>query len=208
MLIGYARVSKSDGSQNLDLQRDELIKVGVDKKMIYEEYASGKREGRPILDSCLKALRPNEDTLVVWKLDRLGRNLRHLIEIVQTLETQNIGFQVLTGKGSCIDTTTASGKMIFAIFAALSEYERELISERTKAGLKAARARGRKGGRKFIMTKTKLTLASKALKDRDTSINELCKELSITRYTLYRYLSPEGEFRDYAHKLISVKINA
>ncbi|WP_039458346.1 recombinase family protein [Candidatus Jidaibacter acanthamoebae] len=205
MLIGYARVSKSDGSQNLDLQRDELIKAGVDKKRIYEEYASGKREDRPVLDNCLKALRPKEDTLVVWKLDRLGRNLRHLIEIVQDLETQGIGFQVLTGKGSCIDTTTASGKMIFAIFAALSEYERELISERTKAGLKAARARGRKGGRKFIMTRTKLNIARTALKDPDTNINELCKELRITRYTLYRYLSPEGELREYAHKLISME---
>ena len=202
MLIGYARVSKSDGGQNLDLQKDALIKAGIEPDMIYEEYASGKREDRPVLNSCLKALRPN-DTLIVWKLDRLGRNLYHLIEIVQNLEKQSIGFQVLTGKGSCIDTTTASGKMVFAIFAALSEYERELISERTKAGLKAARARGRKGGRKFIMTTTKLNIARSALKDSDTNINELCKELSITRYTLYRYLSPDGELRDYAHKLIS-----
>jgi DNA invertase Pin-like site-specific DNA recombinase len=207
MLIGYARVSKSDGSQNIDLQKDELVNAGVNSKMIYEEYASGKRESRPVLENCLKALRPKEDILIVWKLDRLGRNLHHLIEIVQNLETQNIGFQVLTGKGSCIDTSTASGKMMFGIFAALSEYERELISERTKAGLKAARARGRKGGRRFIMTRTKLNIASAALKNRDTSINELCKELNITRYTLYRYLSPDGELRDYANKLIS-SVNA
>lgn len=205
MLIGYARVSKSDGSQNISLQRDELLKAGVDKKMIYEEYASGKRESRTVLDNCLKALRPNEDILVVWKLDRLGRNLQHLIEIVKNLEKHGIGFQVLTGKGSCIDTVTASGKMVFAIFAALSEYERELIVERTKAGLKAARARGRKGGRRFTMTKTKLHMASAALKNRKTKINELCKELSITRYTLYRYISPEGELRDYAHKLMSLE---
>ena len=205
MLIGYARVSKSDGSQNINLQKDALIKAGVNPKNIYEEYASGKRESRPVLYSCLKALRGKEDTLVVWKLDRLGRNLYHLIEIVQNLEMQDIGFQVLTGKGSCIDTSTASGKMIFSIFGALSEYERELISERTKAGLEAARARGRKGGRKFIMTKVKLTIASSALKNRETSINELCKELSITRYTLYRYLSPSGELREYAHKLLSIE---
>lgn len=149
MLIGYARVSKSDGSQNIDLQKDALIKAGVHPKNIYEEYASGQRESRPILDSCLKASKNKEDTLIVWKLDRLGRNLYHLIEIVRNLDMQNIGFQVLTEKGSCIDTSTASGKMIFSIFGALSEYERELIGERTKAGLKAARARSRKGGRKF-----------------------------------------------------------
>ena len=202
MLVGYVRVSKSDG--NLDLQKDALIKAGVDPKMIYEEYASGKREDRPQLSSCIKALRPGEDTLVVWKLDRLGRNLKHLINIVQELEQQNIGLRVLTGKGACIETNSASGRMIFAIFAALSEYERELISERTRAGLKAARARGRKGGRKFLMTKTKLNIARNALQSRDTSINELCNELKITRYTLYRYLSPEGELRDYGHKLLAM----
>lgn len=202
MLVGYARVSKSDG--NLDLQKDELIKAGVDKKRIYEEFASGKREDRPELANCLKALRPGEDTLVVWKLDRLGRNLKHLINIVQQLEEQNIGLKVLTGKGACIETESASGRMIFAIFAALAEYERELISERTRAGLKAARARGRKGGRKFIMTKTKLNIAQAALRNRDTSINELCSELKITRYTLYRYLSPEGELRDYGRKLLDM----
>ena len=205
MLIGYARVSKSDGSQNIDLQKDALIKAGVNPKNIYEEYASGKSEARPILDSCLKALRDKEDTLIVWKLDRLGRNLYHLIEIVRQLELQKVGFQVITGKGSCIDTATASGRMIFSIFGALSEYERELISERTKAGLKAARARGRKGGRKFIMTKAKLKIASSALKNRETSINDLCKELNITRYTLYRYLSPSGELRDYANKLLFIE---
>lgn len=202
MLVGYARVSKSDG--NLDLQKDELIKAGVDKKRIYEEFASGKREDRPELANCLKALRPGEDTLVVWKLDRLGRNLKHLINIVQQLEEQTIGLKVLTGKGACIETESASGRMIFAIFAALAEYERELISERTRAGLKAARARGRKGGRKFIMTKTKLNIAQAALRNRDTSINELCSELKITRYTLYRYLSPEGELRDYGRKLLDM----
>lgn len=202
MLVGYARVSKSDG--NLDLQKDELIKAGVDKKRIYEEFASGKREDRPELANCLKALRPGEDTLVVWKLDRLGRNLKHLINIVQQLEEQTIGLKVLTGKGACIETESTSGRMIFAIFAALAEYERELISERTRAGLKAARARGRKGGRKFIMTKTKLNIAQAALRNRDTSINELCSELKITRYTLYRYLSPEGELRDYGRKLLDM----
>ncbi|NRB11597.1 MAG: recombinase family protein [Rickettsiaceae bacterium] len=200
MLIGYARVSKTDG--NLDLQKDALITAGVPKAKIYEEHASGKREDRPELISCLKSLRNNEDTLVVWKLDRLGRSLHHLIEIVQELEKRKIGLKVLEGKGACIETTTASGRMIFAIFAALSEYERELIRERTRAGLKAARARGRKGGRKFVMNKTKLMIAQNALKNRETPISELCDELQITRYTLYRYLSPEGQYRDYAQKLL------
>ena len=173
MLIGYARVSKSDGSQNIDLQKDALIKAGVNPKNIYEEYASGKREARPILDSCLKALRDNEDTLIVWKLDRLGRNLYHLIEIVRQLELQKVGFQVITGKGFCIDTSTASGKMIFSIFGALSEYERELISERTKAGLNAARARGRKGGRKFIITKANSLLGWNPKYDLSTGLEEI-----------------------------------
>lgn len=202
MLVGYTRISKSDG--NLDLQKDSLVSAGVSADKIYEEFASGKREDRPELKQCLKSLRDGEDTLVIWKLDRLGRNLRHLIEIVQELEQRKIGLRILTGKGACIETTTASGRMVFAIFAALSEYERELIKERTKAGLKVARARGRKGGRKFVMTKTKLMMARSALQNRDTKINDLCTELKITRYTLYRYLSPEGELRDYGHKLLSM----
>lgn len=201
MLVGYARVSKSEG--NLDLQKDNLISAGVSSDKIYEEYASGKSEDRPELKQCLKSLRDGEDTLVIWKLDRLGRNLKHLIEIVQELEIRKIGLSILTGKGSCIETNTPSGKMIFSIFAALAEYERELIKERTKAGLKAARARGRKGGRKFIMTKTKLMMARSGLQNRDTKINDLCEELKITRYTLYRYLSPEGNLRDYGHKLLA-----
>ena len=202
MLVGYTRISKSDG--NLDLQKDSLVSAGVSADKIYEEFASGKREDRPELKQCLKSLRDGEDTLVIWKLDRLGRNLRHLIEIVQELEQRKIGLRILTGKGACIETTTASGRMVFVIFAALSEYERELIKERTKAGLKAARARGRKGGRKFVMTKTKLMMARSALQNRDTKINDLCTELKITRYTLYRYLSPEGELRDYGNKLLSM----
>jgi DNA invertase Pin-like site-specific DNA recombinase len=105
MLVGYARVSKSDG--NLDLQKDSLISEGILSEKIYEEYVSGKSEDRPELKQCLKSLRDGEDTLVVWKLDRLGRNLRHLIEIVQELEQRKIGLKVLTGKGSCIETTTA-----------------------------------------------------------------------------------------------------
>jgi DNA invertase Pin-like site-specific DNA recombinase len=152
MLIGYARVSKTDGSQVLDLQRDALLKAGVAATRIYQDEASGKRDGRPGLVACLKALRKG-DVLVVWKLDRLGRDLRHLVNTAQDLADHRIGLKVLAGQGAEIDTTTAGGKLIFGIFAALAEFERELIRERARAGLAAARARGRKGGRRFDLTK-------------------------------------------------------
>jgi len=143
---------------------------------------------------------------VVWKLDRLGRDLKHLIDIVYELKTREVGFKVLAGQGAEIDTTTANGRLIFSIFASLAEYERELISERTKAGLASARARGRKGGRKYKMTPTKLYLAQGAMGKANTKISELCKELGITRQTLYRHVDPNGELRADAHKLIAQKI--
>ena len=127
MLIGYIRVSKADGSQSTDLQRDALLAAGVDQAHLYEDQASGKREDRPGLTSCLKALREG-DTLMVWKLDRLGRNLRHLINTVHDLTARGVGLKVLTGQGAAIDTTSAAGKLVFGIFAALAEFERELIS--------------------------------------------------------------------------------
>ncbi|WP_425441650.1 recombinase family protein [Sinomonas mesophila] len=128
MLVGYVRVSKADGSQTTDLQCDALLAAGVDPEAVYEDRASGKRDDRPELAACLKALR-NGDTLVVWKLDRLGRDLRHLVNIVHDLTERGIGLKVLTGQGAAIDTTTASGKLVFGIFAALAEFERELIRE-------------------------------------------------------------------------------
>ncbi len=139
MLVGYVRVSKADGSQTTDLQRDALSAAGVDDAQLYEDRASGKKDDRPQLIACLKALRSG-DTLIVWKLDRLGRDLRHLVNIVHDLTERGVGLKVLTGQGAAIDTTTASGKLVFGIFAALAEFERELISERTKAGLASARA--------------------------------------------------------------------
>jgi Resolvase, N terminal domain len=139
MLIGYMRVSKADGSQTTDLQRDALLNAGVDAAHLYEDQASGRLDARPGLLAVLKALRTG-DTLVVWKLDRLGRDLRHLINTVHDLTERGVGLKVLTGQGAAIDTTTPAGKLIFGIFAALAEFERELIAERTKAGLAAARA--------------------------------------------------------------------
>ena len=195
MLVGYMRVSKADGSQSTDLQRDALAAAGVGPGQLYEDKASGKKDDRPELTSCLKALRDHEDTLLVWKLDRLGRNLRHLVNIVHDLTGRGIGLKVLTGQGAAIDTTTASGKLVFGIFAALAEFERELISERTLAGLASARARGRTGGRPYKMTPAKLRLAMASMGKPDTKVSALCTELGITRQTLYRHVSPTGELR-------------
>ena len=142
MLIGYARVSKTDGSQSLDLQRDALRAAGVDDAVnVYHDLASGVRDDRPGLDSCLRALRKG-DVLVVWKLDRLGRNLAHLVNTVQDLSTRGVGLRVLAGQGAQIDTTTAGGRLVFGIFAALAEFERELIR-----GTHRGRAQGRTGPR-------------------------------------------------------------
>ena len=204
MLVGYMRVSKADGSQVLDLQRDALVAAGVTARHLYEDQASGKRDDRPGLEACLKSLREG-DTLIVWKLDRLGRNLRHLVNTIHDLMERRIGFRVLTGQGANIDTTTASGRLVFGIFAALAEFERELIRERTIAGLSSARARGRKGGRPYTMTPAKLRMAQAAMAKRDTKVGELCQELGVTRQTLYRFVGPKGELRADGSKLLKRK---
>ena len=195
MLIGYIRVSKADGSQVVDLQKDALLDAGVKPEHLYEDLASGRRDDRPGLAACLKALREG-DTLVVWKLDRLGRDLRHLVNTVHDLTGRGVGFRVLTGQGAQIDTTTAQGKLVFGIFAALAEFERELIVERTKAGLLAARSRGRRGGRPYKVTPAKLRLARAAMADQETNVGDLCHELGVTRQTLYRHVGPAGELRE------------
>lgn len=201
MLIGYMRVSKSDGSQTTNLQQDALIAAGVKEDNIYEDRASGRLDARPGLDAMLKAIREG-DTLVIWKLDRLGRNLRHLVNTIYDLTTRGIGLRVLTGHGASIDTTTPAGKLVFGIFAALAEFERELISERTKAGLASARARGRKGGAPFKMTAARLRLAMAAMGQPETKVGDLCRELRVSRQTLYRYVGPDGSLRDDGRKLL------
>lgn len=203
MLIGYARVSKADGSQSLDLQHDALRAAGVERDNIYDDLASGGRDDRLGLTACLKSLRDG-DVLVVWKLDRLGRSLAHLVNTVKELSDRKIGLRVLTGKGAQIDTTTASGRMVFGIFATLAEFERDLIRERTMAGLASARARGRKGGRKFALTKAQVRLAQAAMAQRDTSVSDLCKELGIERVTLYRYVGPKGGLRDHGKHVLGL----
>ena len=201
MLIGYMRVSKADGSQVLDMQRDALIAAGVTVEHIYEDLASGSLDERPGLASCLKALR-HGDTLLVWKLDRLGRNLRHLVNTVHELTGNGVGFQVLTGHGASINTQTPEGKLVFGIFAALAEFERALVSERTKVGLASARARGHKGGGQYKMTTAKLRLAMAAMGKKETVVSALCKELGVTRQTLYRHIGPDGILRQDGQKLM------
>ena len=178
--IGYARVSTDD--QHLDLQRDALQQAGC--CVIYEEAASGKNTTRPALEQCRKALRAG-DTLVVWRLDRLGRSLPDLVQIVTDLEQRGIGFESLTEK---IETGSAAGKLIFHVFAALAEFERGLIRERTQAGLAAARARGRAGGRKPKLDEQRVREIKALLRDPDIQISEVARRYGISRTTLYKYV--------------------
>ena len=191
MLIGYVRVSKADGSQTLEPQRDALLAGGVDPSRIYDDLASGRHDARPGLTACLKALQPG-NTLVIWKLDRLGRDLRHLVITAEDLRSRGIGLKVLTGAGAQIDTTTANGRLAFGIFAAFAEFERELITERTRAGLAAARARGRLGGRPRKMDRSTLQMAMAAMSDRKAVAAEVAKRLGITTTTLYHYINGDG----------------
>jgi DNA invertase Pin-like site-specific DNA recombinase len=205
MLIGYARVSKSDGTQVLDLQRDALIAAGVAEDRIYADTQSGSRhDNRPGLNSCLKALQPG-NTLVVWKLDRLGRNLKDLINMVEEFNNKNIGLKVLTGQGAKIDTTTPHGRLVFGVFAALAEFERELIIERTKAGLAAARARGRLGGRPRKMDIPTLKMAMSAMSDITANATNIAKRLGISTATLYEYVNGDGSPKEKATKILESK---
>jgi len=201
MFIGYIRVSKNDGSQNLDLQQDALIASGVNKNRIYQDMVSGKKEIRPGLQACLKALQPS-DVLVVWKLDRLGRDLKHLILIVDDLRQRDVGFKVLTGHDAQIDTSTPNGRLVFGLFATLAEYERELIIERTNAGLKAARARGRMGGRPRKMNGATLRMAMAAMADSSSIALDVAKQLRISTATLYSYVNSDGSLKELGTKIL------
>ncbi|WP_374962226.1 recombinase family protein [Spongiibacter tropicus] len=176
MLIGYARVSTAD--QQTDLQLDALNRAGCEK--VYQENVSSVSKARPQLEECIRSLRSG-DTLVVWRLDRLGRSLKDLVTIIGELEDRGIGFQSLT---ESIDTTTAGGRLIFHIFGSLAEFERNLIRERTVAGLAAARARGRKGGRKPKMTPQDIRKAAAMLLDPTMTKTEVAKHFRVSRVTL------------------------
>jgi DNA invertase Pin-like site-specific DNA recombinase len=203
MLVGYMRVSKSDGTQTLDLQRDALLTAGVAPERIYADRASGRKDDRPGLATCLQALQPG-DTLVVWKLDRLGRNLKHLVSVVDDLQQRQVGFKVLAAVGVQIDTTTANGRLVFGIFAALAEFEAELIRERTRAGLAAARARGRRGGRPRKMTQEALRTAMAAMRDQTTSARTVARRLGINTTTLYMYVNRDGSLKQAGQALLTL----
>ncbi len=199
--IGYMRVSKSDGSQTLDLQRQPLLDAGVRPDDLYEDYASGKFDDRPGLNTCLAALMEG-DTLVIWKLDRLGRNLKHLIEIIEDLNKRKIGLKVITEQ---YDTTTAHGMLIFNIFANIAQYERALIIERTQAGLAAARARGRCGGRPRKIDVQKLRLIVTAMQDKTTNITHLAQNFNIKREVVYSYVRADGTLTERGKKLMQIE---
>lgn len=187
MLIGYARVST--GEQNLDLQIDALKQAGCER--IFADQLSGVKMNRPQLIEALKILRAG-DMLLVWRLDRFSRSIKDLIASLDDLQQKGIGFKSLHEN---IDTTTATGKLIFHIFGALAEFERNLNHERTMAGLNAARARGKFGGRKRTVSREKVKIAASLMKDKNNMIEDICKTLGISRATLYRYVGPKGEIR-------------
>ena len=180
MLVGYARVSTQD--QNLDLQITALKEAGCQK--IFTEKASGAQRDRPELMAAMNYIRPGEDVLVVWKLDRLARSLKQLIETVEKLEMQKIGLLSLT---ESINTTTSGGRLIFHIFASLAEFERSIIRERTMAGLKAAKENGRQGGRPSVLKEKDLAVARTLLQDASITVEEVAKRMQVAPSTLYRY---------------------
>lgn len=180
MLVGYARVSTQD--QNLDLQIDALKKAGCEK--IFEDRIAGSSETRPGMDKLFEMLR-KDDILVVWRLDRLGRSLKHLIEIVNNLEARGIAFKSLT---ESIDTSSSGGKLIFHIFGALAEFEKNIIRERTRAGLESARLRGRKGGRKPKLDEKKIKMLKALYESKEHKVSDLCKMFDIKKPTLYKYI--------------------
>jgi DNA invertase Pin-like site-specific DNA recombinase len=188
-LVGYARVSTNE--QEVQLQIDALETAGCSKESIFVDYVSGAKTKRPGLEKCMDELKAG-DTLLVWRLDRLGRSMPHLVTLIEELGEKNISFRSLCD--GAINTTTASGELIFNIFSSLAQFERKLIQERTKAGLDAARARGRKGGRKKISPKNPKVLTAKRMhKNHGMNINDICKTLNISRASFYRYISLNEE---------------
>ena len=182
MKIGYARVSTPE--QSLYMQRQALKQAGCEK--IFTDTASGVRSDRPGLEKVIEHLRPSEDTLVVWKLDRLGRSLQDLISIVKSLQEKKIGFHSLQ---ESIETTTSGGKLVFHIFSALAEFERDIIRERTNAGLAAARVRGRFGGRPTLLSDKQARRLKKLYDDRKNTVLEICKIFNISRPSFYNYVN-------------------
>jgi DNA invertase Pin-like site-specific DNA recombinase len=187
MLIGYMRVSSTDDRQSVDLQRDALIAAGVDERQLYSDKASGARDDRPGLKACLAYLK-EADTLVVWKLDRLGRSLQHLLSIIADFKTRGIAFRSLTEQ---MDTTTPHGELLFSLFGALAQYERALIRERVMAGIAAAKRRGRQGGRPPAINTEKIEAIKTALES-GASKAAVCRNFGVPRSTLIGTLKRVG----------------
>ena len=187
MPIGYMRVSTSDDRQSVDLQRDALTSAGVDDRHLHQDRASGSRDDRPGLRACLADLRPG-DVLIVWKLDRLGRSLPHLLDIISDLKERGVGFRSVTEH---MDTTTPQGELLFSIFGALAQYERALIRERVNAGLEAARRRGQRGGRPVTLDDEKVEQIKAAL-DGGASKASVCRSFGVARSTLIDTLKRIG----------------
>lgn len=187
MIVGYARVSTEE--QKLDLQLDALRKAGCEK--IFKDKVSGVSTERPGLEGAISFARAG-DTLVVWRLDRFGRSLKDLVSRIEELRKRDIGFRSIQ---ESVETTSATGKLVFHIFGALAEFERDLVRQRTMAGLESARARGRLGGRPRSMDAKKVRLASRLMKDPDLSVREICEAVGVSSATLYRYVAPDGSVR-------------
>jgi DNA invertase Pin-like site-specific DNA recombinase len=187
--VGYARVSRQY-QRTSTYQRGELRAAGCER--IFEERIGSGKESRPELERALEYCRRG-DVLVVWKLDRLGRSLKELLELMGELQRRGVGFRSLR---ESLDTTTPAGKLVFHVFASLAEFERAIVRERTVAGLEAARVRGKKGGRKRVMDERKVALAARLMRDGDVPVSEVCGAVGVSRATLYRYLNPDGTPRE------------
>ena len=198
-MIGYMRVSTPD--QSLDLQRDARLAAGVAEDRAHHDVRSGKATDRPGLARCLDVAREG-DAIVAWKLDRIGRSLPHVVGLVGDLQKRGVGLKVLTGD---VDTTTSTGRLVFGLFATLAEFQRDLIHERTMAGLAAARARGRAGGRPRVMTRQKLRAAMALMADRDLAARDVASQLGVSLSTLYAYVDAKGEPRERARALLYQK---
>jgi DNA invertase Pin-like site-specific DNA recombinase len=201
VVIGYVGASRADDSQVLELQHETLLGAGIPAIHHYGDHATGRCDDRAGLEACLKALRKG-DTLVIRKLDSLGRDLRHFVNLFHDLPGRGLGMKDIAGQGANLDTTTADGRLVFGIFADLAEFLRELIVERARAGLVSARDRGRHGRGPFKITAANLRLAQAAMGQNDTKVGGLCRELGVTRRTLCRRLDPSGALRPDEEKLV------
>jgi len=195
-LVGYVRVPKFDEDQLKQVQWSALTSAGVSDRYIFEDVVSRRKDDQPGLKRCLKILDPG-DTLLLWRLDRAGRDLRHLVNFVNQLLERGVGLKVLSGAGASIDTTADGDGQILSVFCGLAEFERELISEGQRSGgAMASKIRGHRGGRTPKMTLAKIELARAAMAQPETNVGALCARLGIARQTLYRFVGPSGELRE------------